>query len=172
MSKKEKSQNQGPPAEAPEKQTFSDPPAVAQAAAVNQQAASQTGGQTVSHPQMPVDMQELIRATLISIIAQKRTSALAATLTSLVRAVEKALKRYVKHTPALREFVRNELVSAGYTIADTTVDYGGDLYNVEIVVLYRSFDEIVEAIKTGRMSRLLRPLASNEVDPLYDKRTR
>jgi hypothetical protein len=168
MSKKKKT-NQGP--EALNQTVFSGPAAAQQEAAVGNQHAGQTSSQTASQAvgQIPADVQELIRAVMISTIAQKRASALAITLTALVKTVEKTLKRYVKHTPALREFIRSELASMGYTIVDAAVDYGGDLYNMEVVILYKNF-EIVEMIKTGRMSRLLRPLvAADEVDPRYDK---
>jgi hypothetical protein len=186
MGKKKKNQTQTGPVEAPIKESVFSEPTAAEGAAVgnqqtevaNQQTVSQTVSRTVvsqAQSQIPMDVAELIRSTLKVLIAQRRTYALASTLTSLTRAVEKALERYVKRVPktTLREFIRSELAAMGHTIVTATIEYAGDLYNVEIVMLYRNYDELVEMIRHGRVSAMIKPLITTDgLDPAFDKRVK
>ncbi len=187
---KKKKQTEGPE-EAPVNQTFSEP-AADQAAATDQtrvvnqaisqdaapaagqtaapsQAATQPQSQTQS--QIPPDLAELIKSTLAVIIAQRRTHALAATLTSLTNAVVEALKRYLRFVPksVVREYVRSQLVAMGYTVVPAVVDHGGALYQAEVVVLFKNYEEFVDMVKNARMSSMIKPLIK-DVDPLFDKK--
>jgi hypothetical protein len=139
----------------------------------NEAAAQGAAATTVTQvqSQIPADVQQLIRDALRVIIAQKKTSGLAITLTALVKAVKKSLENYLRRTPTseIRDFIRNELVAMGYPIFVATIENNRELYQAEIVMLYRDYNEIVEMIKAGRMNNLLRTLASAEVDALYDK---
>jgi hypothetical protein len=148
---------------------FSEPAAVQGAVASNQT----TGGANAVqvHGQIPPDVAELIKSSLRVIVAQRRTVGLAITLTALTKAVKKSLENYLKRVPTseLRELIRNELAAMGCQIFTATIESKGELYQAEVVMLYRDFNEIVEMIKAGRMNNLLRSLVSNEVDPLYDK---
>ncbi len=107
------------------------------------------------------------------IIAQRRTHALATTLTSLTNAVVEALKRYLRFVPksVVREYVRSQLVVMGYTVVPAVVDYGGVPYQAEVVVLFKNYEELVEAVKAGRLSSIIKPLVlTNGIDPIYDER--
>ena len=166
MGKKKK--NQTPEGEVQVNQNVFSNEAAAQGAAattVNQTNATQP------QSQIPADVAELMRTTLKVIIAQKKTSGLAITLAALVRTMRKNLENYLKRIPSsvIRDFIRNELVAMGYPIFVATIESGGELYQAEIVMLYRDYNEIVEMIRAGRMNSMLRTLASNEVDPLHDK---
>jgi hypothetical protein len=171
MAKKKKNQTQGP--EAPVNQNVFSEGAAAQGTAAPNKTTSQTNAtQTQSQQsQIPPDVAELVRSSLRVIVAQRRASGLAITLTALTVAVKKSLENYLKRTPtsAIREFIRSELVSMGYPIFTATIESRGELFQAEVVMLYRDFNEIVEMIKAGRMNTLLRSLVSTEVDPLYDK---
>ena len=164
MPKKKKNQTEG--LEAPANHTFSEPAAA-------QEKGAAASGQTASQAQLPVDVQELIRTTLKVVVAQRRTYGLATTLTSLTRAVNKALENYLKHVPkyAVREFIKSELEAAGYPVFTAVVDYNGTPYEAQVAMLYKNFDEIVEMVKAGRVSSLIRSLIlADGIDPAYDKR--
>jgi hypothetical protein len=166
MTKKKKNQTQeGVPAN----QNVFSGPAAAQAAA-SSQTANQTNQANAARV-LPPDVAELVRSSLMVIVAQRRASGLAITLTAVVKFVRKSLESYLKRTPTveLREFVRNELVASGFPIFVATIESGGELYQAEVVMLYRNFDEIVSMIKSGHMNTMLRSLVSSDVDPLYDK---
>ena len=177
MPKKKKEQTEGP--EAPVNQTFSEP-APAQAAAqtvnqaISQNAAPAAATKEAAQPQsqIPPDLVELIQSTLAVVVAQRKTHGLAITLTALVNNVKKTLERYVKRVPThvIREFVKSQLLAMGYPIIEALVEYKGDTYRAEVVILYRNFDEIVDMVKKGRMNGTMKPLVSNEVNPLYDKK--
>jgi DNA-binding protein Fis len=177
MPKKKKDQTEGP--EAPVNQTFSEP-AAAQAAAdqtsanqaISQDAAPAAASQEAAQLQIPPDLVELIQSTLTVVVAQRKTHGIAVTLTSLVNMVKKTLERYVKRVPthAIREFVKSQLLAMGYPIIDALVEYKGDIYRAEVVILYRNFEEVVDMVKKGRMNAFMKSLVSNEVNPLYDKK--
>jgi hypothetical protein len=155
MPKKKKEQTEGP--EAPVNQTFSAPAAA-------QAAASQT--------QISPDVAELMRSTLRVIIAQRRTYGLSTTLTSIVRAVNKALDRYLKFTPkdTVRNFIRDELMASGYPVFRALVEYGNTYYQADVVMLYKDYQEIIEMIKAGRTSSLIRSvIVVDGIDPGYDE---
>jgi hypothetical protein len=162
MAKKKKVQNQEGPAEAPVKDNvFSEVGAAQGAAAANQ-----------TQNQIPQDVRELIRSTLSVIIAQRRTYALAATLTSIVRAVNKALERYLKFIPrdAVRDFIKEELVASGYPVFRGLVEYGNAYFRADVVMLYKDYQEIIEMVKAGRTSGLIRSvIVADGIDPGYDE---
>jgi len=174
MPKKKKNQTEG--LEAPANQTFSEP-AADQTSGVNQAisqgaspaAATQEAAQPWS--QIPPDLVGLIQSTLTVVVAQRRTHGLAITLTAMVNIVRKTLEKYVKRVPthAIREFVKSQLLAMGYPIIDALVEYRGETYRAEVVMLYRSFEEVVDMVKKGRMNAFMKPLVSNEVNSLYDK---
>jgi DNA-binding protein Fis len=178
MPKKKKDQTEGP--EAPVNQTFSEPAAAAdqtsanQAISQNAAPAAATTSQEVAQPQsqIPPDLVELIQSTLTVVVAQRKTHGIAVTLTSLVNMVKKTLERYLKRVPTytIREFVKSQLLAMGYPIIDALVEYKGDVYNAEVVILYRNFEEVVDMVKKGRMNTIMKSLVSNEVNPLYDKK--
>jgi translation initiation factor IF-2 len=167
MPKKKKNQTEGPE-EAPVNSgvVFSAEPGAAQGAA----AAEQVQGKAAE--QVQEDVAELIRSTLKVIIAQRKTYGLATTLTSLNRAVVKALENYLKFVPktAVREYIKRVLIAEGYAVVEAVVEYGGMLYRAEVVMLYRNYDEIVEMVKADRMNKLIKPLVLTDgIDPLYDE---
>jgi hypothetical protein len=168
MGKKKK--NQTPEGEVQVNQNVFSNAAAAQGAAATTVNPTNTAQ---AQSQIPADVQQLIRDALRVVVAQKKASGFAITLTALVRAVKKNLENYLKRTPtsAIREFIRNELVAMGYPLFVAEIENSGELYNAEIVMLYRDYNEIVEMIRAGRTKALLRTLVSNEVDPIYDKLT-
>jgi hypothetical protein len=169
MPKKKVTQTEGP-AEAPVNQGFSEVGAAQEAVVA---ASGQTAQTTANQTQIPADVQELIRSTLSVVMAQRKTYGLATTLTSLTRAVNKALDNYLRLVPkyAVRELVKNQLAASGYTVVTAVVEYGGALYQAEVVILYKDYHELVEMVKAGRLSGLIKPLILTEgIDPLYDQR--
>jgi hypothetical protein len=162
MAKKKKNQTREGPAEAPTKEALFTEAGAAQGAA----AANQTQNQ------MPQDVRELIRSTLTVIIAQRKTYALAATLTSIVRAVSKSLDRYLKFIPkdAVRNFIKEELMASGYPVFKGLVEYGNTYYRADVVMLYKDYQEIIEMVKAGRTSGLIRSvIVADGIDPGYDE---
>jgi hypothetical protein len=159
MPKKKKNQTQEGPAEAPVNDTVFPEVGAAQGAA----AADRTT--------IPDDVAELIRATLKVLIAQRKLFGLSTTLTSLTKAVIKALDAYTKgiHVGAIREFVRREVEAMGYRVIEAKVNYLGAPFVAETVVLYRNFDEVVDVIKAGRADQLRVAIATDGIDPLFDK---
>jgi DNA-binding protein Fis len=170
MGKKKKNQTQGP-TEAPVNQNVFSEGAAAQGAAATTVSQTNATNAAQVQSQIPPDVAELIRSSLRVIVAQRKTSGLAITLTALTKAVKKGLENYLRRVPGsvVREFIRNELASMGYPIFVATIESGGELFQAEVVMLFKNYDEIVEMIKAGRMNTLLRALSSSEVDPLYDK---
>ncbi len=159
MPKKKKNQTQEGPEEAPVNEVFSEAGA-AQGAAADQ-----------TKDQIPADVVELIRATLKLVIAQRKLYGLSTTLTSLTRAVIKALDKYVDgiSKAAVRDFIRSEVVAMGYPVVEAKIDYMGVNYIAETVLLYRNFEEIVDVIRTGRAETLRPVIAHDGIDPIFDK---
>jgi hypothetical protein len=159
MPKKKKDQTEGP-AEAQVNNVFPEVGA-AQGAAASSQTAS-----------LPPDVAELVRSTLRVVIAQRRTYGLAATLTSIVNSVNKALERYLKRVPkyALRGFIRDELTAMGYPVFEAVVEYGYASFRADVVMLYRDYQEVVDMVKAGRTSSLIRSvIVADGIDPAYDR---
>ena len=172
MPKKKKDQTEGPV-----NQTFSDPAAAAAQTvnqAISQNAAPAAATKEAAQPQsqIPPDLVELIQSTLTVVVAQRKTHGIAVTLTSLVNMVKKILEKYVKRVPTytIRESVKSQLLAMRYPIVEALVEYKGDTYRAEVVILYRNFEEVVDMVKKGRLNAIMKPLVSNEVNPLYDKK--
>jgi len=161
MGKKKKNQTQVGPTEAPVNETVFSETGAAQGAA----AAIQTVDQ------IPSEIAELIRATLKVLIAQRRLYGLATTVSSLTRAVSKALGAYVDGIPTsvVRDFIKREVEQMGFKIIEAKVNYTGVMYAAEVVMLYRNFDEIVDIIKAGRADSVKLVITTDGIDPLYDK---
>jgi len=160
MPKKKKNNNEGP-AEAPVNETVFPETGAAQGAA----AAIQTVDQ------IPSEVAELIRATLKVLIAQRRLYGLATTVSSLARAVSKALDTYIDGIPrsVIRDFIKREVEQMGFKIIEAKVNYTGVMYVAEAVMLYRNFDEIVDIIKGGRADSVKLVITTDGIDPMYDK---
>jgi len=160
MPKKKKNNNEGP-AEAPVNETLFSETGAAQGAA--------TAIQTVD--QIPGEVAELIRATLKVLIAQRRLYGLATTMSSLTRAVSKALGAYIDGIPiqVIRDFIKREVEQMGFKIIEAKVNYTGVMYVAEVVMLYRNFDEIVDIIKAGRVDSVKLVITTDGIDPMYDK---
>jgi len=163
MPKKKKINNEGP-TEAPVNKTLFSEAGAAQGAA----AAIQTVDQ------IPSEVAELIRATLKVLIAQRRLYGLATTVSSLTRAVSKALDAYLDGIPTsvVRDFIKREVEQMGFKIIEAKVNYTGVMYVAEVVMLYRNFDEIVDIIKGGRADSVKLVITTDGIDPLYDKLAR
>jgi hypothetical protein len=158
---------------------FSEAAAQEAAAITSQAAAAQAAGQTAQDAasaassqaaQIPPDVAELIRSTLVVVLAQRKTQGFAITLAALAKTVKKTLERYLRRTPqyVVREFVKSELEAMGYPIITALVEHRGELYRAEVVVMYRNYQEFLEMIQTGRLSGIMRPLVANDVDLGYD----
>jgi len=160
MPKKKKNNNEGP-AEAPVNETLFSETGAAQGAA----AAIQTVDQ------IPGEVAELIRATLKVLIAQRRLYGLATTVSSLTRAVSKALGAYIDGIPTqvIRDFIKREVEQMGFKIIEAKVNYTGVMYVADVVMLYRNFDEIVDIIKAGRADSVKLVITTDGIDPMYDK---
>jgi hypothetical protein len=161
MAKKKKNQTQeGPVAPVNEKDTVFPEAGAAQGAA----GAGETN-------QISAEVAELITATIKVLIAQRKVFGLSTTLTSLTRAVAKALEPYVNgiSKDALRDFIRSEVQKMGYPIVVARVSYTGVPYEAETVILYRNFDEVVDAIRSGRNDSLKVAITAEGIDTKYDK---
>ncbi len=168
MPKKKKVQTQEGPAEAPLNDTvFPTGAGAAQGAAAANQMPEVQGAAN----QIPEDVAELIRSTLRVLIAQRRLYGLSTTLTSIVKAVAKALGPYVDgiNKAVIRDFIRSEVSKMGYPVIMARVDYGGVKFEAETVVLYRNFEEIVDIIRTGRAESLKPIIIHDGIDPIFDK---
>jgi len=121
--------------------------------------------------QIPSEIAELITATLKVVIAQRKLVGLSTTLSSLTKAVSKALDAYLDgiSTAAVREFIKREAEKMGYKIITAKVNYLGVMYLADTVLLYRDFDEIVDIIKAGRGESFKTVITSEGIDPIYDK---
>jgi hypothetical protein len=139
--------------------------------AVFPEAGAAQGAAAAKQVTIPDDVAELIRATLKVAVAQRKMYGLSTTLTSLVRAVARALDKYIDGIPmaALREFVRREVEAMGYLVTEAKVSYNGVPYMAQTVFLYRSFDEIVEMIKNGRVDTFKPVITHDGMDPLFDR---
>jgi len=156
MAKKKKSQTQEG-LEAPQKDTVFPEAGAAQGAA--------------SQVKIPDDVAELVRATLKVAMAQRKVYGISTTLTSLVRAVAKALDKYIDGIPmaVLREFIKREVEAMGYLVTEAKVNYNGVPYMADTVILYRSFDEIVDMIRHGRVETFKPVITLDGIDPMFDK---
>jgi hypothetical protein len=121
--------------------------------------------------QIQEDVAELIRATLKVVIAQRKLVGLSSTLSSLTKAVSRALGAYLDgiSTAAIREFIKREAEKMGYKIITAKVNYLGAMYLADTVLLYRNFDEIVDIIKSWRGECFKTVIVTDGIDPLYDK---
>jgi len=120
---------------------------------------------------IPGDVAELVRATLRVAMAQRKLYGLSTTLTSLARAVAKALDKYLDGIPmgVLREFIKREVEAMGYLVIEAKVSYNGVPYKAETVFLYRSFEEIVDSIRSGRAETFKPVITLDGIDPMFDK---
>jgi hypothetical protein len=161
MGKKKKNQNSEGPIEALSNQTVFTEAGAAQGAA----AAIQTVDQ------IPGEVAELITSTLKVLIAQRRLYGLSTTLTSITKAVVKALDAYVSDISreALRDFIRAEVEKMGYKIITAKVNYMGLIYQAETVLLYRNFDEIIDVVRAARGDSLKVVITTDGIDPMFDK---
>jgi hypothetical protein len=143
------------------------PEADAARGAAQQETAKQEAFQTA----IPSEVAELIKATLTVVLAQRKLSGLATTVTSLTRVIYKALGRYVERisASAVREFVKKELENAGYRIITAKVEYMGVRYEAETVILYRSFEELIDMVKDGKLDSLRAVIINDGIDPIHDK---
>jgi hypothetical protein len=164
MAKKKKNQTQEG-LEAPINQTVFSEVGAAQGAA----AANQTANQTVD--QIPGDVAELITATLKVLIARRKVLGLSTTLSSLAKAVVKNLEPYLDNISmkALRDFIRAEVEKMGYRVIEARVNYSGVPYIAETVLLYKSFDEIIDVIKGGRIDSFKAVISTEGIDPIFDR---
>jgi hypothetical protein len=160
MPKKKKNNHEGP-TEAPVNGAVFPEAGAAQGAA----AAIQTADQ------IPSEIAELITATLKVVIAQRKLVGLSTTLSSLTKAVSRALGAYLDgiSTAAIREYVKREAEKMGYKIVTAKVNYMGVMYLAETVLLYRNFDEIVDIIKSWRGECFKTVIVTDGIDPLHDK---
>jgi septum formation topological specificity factor MinE len=168
MGKKKK--NHTPEGEDQVNQTVFSEAGAAQGAAAAVQTVDQITSQTVD--QIPSEVAELIRATLKVVIAQRKLNALSTTLSSLTKAVLKALDKYVDgiDKAVIRDFIKRELEAWGYPIVQAKVDYMGVNYIAETVMLYKDYNEIVDMIRTGRVNESIRTVIVHDgIDPLFDK---
>jgi hypothetical protein len=124
-----------------------------------------------SQVKIPDEVAELFRATIKVAMAQRKVYGISTTLTSLARAVAKALDKYVDGIPmaVLREFIKREVAAWGYLVTEAKVSYNGVPYIAETVFLYRSFDEIVEMIRNGRAETFKPVITLDGIDPMFDK---
>jgi hypothetical protein len=161
MAKKKKNQTTEGPVEAPANQTVFTEAGAAQGAA----AAIQTADQ------IPSEVAELVTSTLKVLIAQRRLYGLSTTLSSITKAVVKALDAYVRDISlgALRDFIRAELEKMGYKIIAAKVNYMGVMYQADTVLLYRNFEDIVDVVRNGRGDTLRVTITTDGIDPLFDK---
>jgi len=164
MPKKKKNNNEGP-AEAPVNEIVFPETGGETGAAQGAAAAIQTVDQITG------EVAELIRATLKVLIAQRRLYGLSTTVSSLTRAVSKALDTYVDGIPrsVIRDFIKREVEQMGFKIIEAKVNYTGVMYVAEVVMLYRNFDEIVDIIKGGRADSVKLVITTDGIDPMYDK---
>ena len=166
MPKKKKNQTQEGPAEAPVKDTVFPETGGEMGAAQGAAAANAVTNQ------IPADVAELIRSTLKVLIAQRKLYALSTTLTSLTKAVVKGLEKYVDgiDEAAIRDFIKSELEAWGYVIIQARVNYLGARYIAETVMLYKSFEDIVDMIRAGRVDDAIKPVITRDgIDPMFDK---
>jgi len=84
----------------------------------------------------------------------------------------KALASYLKDVPdsVIREHIKKEIEAMGYKTAIAQVRDNDKVYQTEIVLLHRSFDELIDLITSGRMHGLVHAVWFTEIDPKYDKR--
>ncbi len=164
MPKKKKIQEG--PEEAPQNDMIFPEVGAAQGAAANQMPEVQGTAN-----QIPEDVAELIRSTVKVLIAQRKIYGLSTTLTSIVKAVVKALGVYVDgiDKAAIRDFIRSEVSKMGYPVITARVDYGGVKFEAETVVLYKNFEEIVDVIRAGRAEALRPIIVHDGIDPIFDK---
>jgi hypothetical protein len=161
MPKKKKNNNEGP-AEAPVNEAVFPEAGAAQGAAAANAVTNQ----------IPADVAELIRSTLKVLVAQRKLYALSTTLTSLTKAVVKGLEKYVDgiDEAAIRGFIKRELEAWGYVIIQARVNYLGARYIAETVMLYKSFEDIVDMIRAGRVDDAIKPVVARDgIDPMFDK---
>jgi hypothetical protein len=161
MGKKKKNPNPEGPVEAPANQTVFSEAGAAQGAAVAIQTADQ----------IPSEVAELVTSTLKVLVAQRRLYGLSTTLTSITKAIVKALDAYVRDISlgALRDYVRAELEKMGYKIITAKVNYMGVMFQADTVILYRNFEEMVDMVRTGRGDTLRVVITTDGIDPLFDK---
>jgi len=122
--------------------------------------------------EMPEETKELIRSLLKVLIAQRRVAAFSMTLTSLTQLTAKTLASYLTDIPdsVIREHVKKEVEAMGYKVLHAQVHNNNRIYQAEIVLLHRSFDELADLITSGRMHGLVHAVWFTEIDPQYDKR--
>jgi DNA-binding LacI/PurR family transcriptional regulator len=122
--------------------------------------------------EIPEETKELIRSLLKVLIAQRRVAAFSVNLTSLTQLTVKAIASYLTDIPdsVIREHVKKEIEAMGYKVLLAQVRDNNKIYQMEIVLLHRSFDELVDLITSGRMHGLVHAVWFTEIDPKYDKR--
>jgi hypothetical protein len=88
---------------------------------------------------------ELIKAAMILTIAERRKGAIAVTLNTLAKRIEMMLPKSIDINE-IKKYVKEELANK-YKITIINDKIGNDQLQVEVVLLYNTMEELLDAVK-------------------------
>jgi len=99
----------------------------------------------VKNKEENTEIQELIRAATRLAIAERRRGAIAVTLNTLAKQIEMMLPKSIDINE-IKKYVKEELANK-YKITIINDKIGNDQLQVEVVLLYNTMEELLDAVK-------------------------
>ena len=119
-----------------------------------------------TQPIISNEEKELIDAALKIAIAKKRKDALAVTLVTLAKHIQ--MTAPYDDLKTIIEYIRGEITKS-YKLKIVTIHcrIGNDTFPVEVVLLYNSIEELIEALQKKKVNATIK-IVDTELDSVLD----
>ncbi|MFZ8837625.1 MAG: hypothetical protein ACO2PM_01555 [Pyrobaculum sp.] len=120
-----------------------------------------------TQPIISNEEKELIDAALKIAIAKKRKDALAVTLVTLAKHIQ-MIASIDDDLKTIIEYIRGEITKS-YKLKIVTIHcrIGNDMFPVEVVLLYNSIEELIEALQKKKVNATIK-IVDTELDSVLD----
>jgi len=119
-----------------------------------------------TQPIISNEEKELIDAALKIAIAKKRKDALAVTLVTLAKHIQ--MTAPYDDLKTIIEYIRGEITkSYKFKIVTIHCRIGNDTFPVEVVLLYNSIEELIEALQKKKVNATIK-IVDTELDSVLD----
>ena len=119
-----------------------------------------------TQPIISNEEKELIDAALKIVIARKRKDAVAVTLVTLAKHIQ--MTAPYDDLKTIIEYIRGEITKS-YRLKIVTIHcrIGNDTFPVEVVLLYNSIEELIEALQKKKVNATIK-IVDTELDSVLD----
>ena len=120
-----------------------------------------------TQPIISNEEKELIEAALKIAIAKKRKDAVAVTLVTLAKHIQ-MIAPIDDDLKTIIEYIRGEITKS-YKLKIVTIHcrIGNDMFPVEVVLLYNSIEELIEALQKKKVNATIK-IVDTELDSVLD----